>query len=109
LAVCQPAFHRVVRLYNKKQVPHAPTSWNDMLNAEFKGRLQYSTPGVAGDGTAVMIKAIHDLGGQAPAMAYLKQLQANNVAPSKSTGALASKVDKGELLAGGWPWPATPA
>lgn len=32
-------------------------------------------------------------------MAYLKKLQANNVGPSASTGKLAPKVDKGELLA----------
>ncbi len=31
-------------------------------------------------------------------MAYLKELQKNNVGPSKSTGQLAPKVDKGELL-----------
>lgn len=32
-------------------------------------------------------------------MAYLKKLQTNNVGPSASTGKLAPKVDKGELLA----------
>jgi 2-aminoethylphosphonate transport system substrate-binding protein len=31
-------------------------------------------------------------------MEYLKKLQANNVGPSASTGKLAPKVDKGELL-----------
>lgn len=31
-------------------------------------------------------------------MEYLKELQANNVGPSASTGKLAPKVDKGELL-----------
>ncbi len=53
---------------------------------------------MAGDGTAVLIKVMHDLGGKEPAMAYLKDLQKNNVGPSKSTGQLAPKVDKGELL-----------
>ena len=41
---------------------------------------------------------MHDFGGQGPAMDYLKKLQANNVGPSASTGQLAPKVDKGELL-----------
>ncbi|WP_406310044.1 extracellular solute-binding protein [Streptomyces sp. NBC_00623] len=36
--------------------------------------------------------------GKEPAMEYLKKLQANNVGPSASTGKLAPKVDKGELL-----------
>ncbi|MFI0720028.1 2-aminoethylphosphonate ABC transporter substrate-binding protein [Streptomyces sp. NPDC021224] len=85
-------------IYNTKELPQPPKTWDDLLDAKFKNKLQYSTPGVAGDGTAVVIKAVHDFGGQQPAMDYLKKLQANNVGPSASTGQLASKVDKGELL-----------
>ncbi|WP_306326571.1 2-aminoethylphosphonate ABC transporter substrate-binding protein [Streptomyces venezuelae] len=85
-------------IHNKKELPAAPKSWEELLDAKFKNKLQYSTPGVAGDGTAVLIKAMHDFGGQEPAMEYLKKLQANNVGPSSSTSKLAPKVDKGELL-----------
>ncbi|MFE3941069.1 2-aminoethylphosphonate ABC transporter substrate-binding protein [Streptomyces sp. NPDC059118] len=86
-------------IYNKKELKAAPTTWEELLDGKFKDKIQYSTPGVAGDGTAVLIKAMHDFGGKEPAMAYLKKLQANNVGPSASTGKLAPKVDKGELLA----------
>ncbi|MFD7491478.1 2-aminoethylphosphonate ABC transporter substrate-binding protein [Streptomyces sp. NPDC059832] len=86
-------------IYNKKELKSAPTTWEELLDGKFKNKIQYSTPGVAGDGTAVLIKAMHDFGGKEPAMAYLKKLQANNVGPSASTGKLAPKVDKGELLA----------
>ncbi|MFJ7156611.1 2-aminoethylphosphonate ABC transporter substrate-binding protein [Streptomyces sp. NPDC101118] len=85
-------------VYNKKELAQAPTTWEQLLDGRFKGRLQYSTPGVAGDGTAVLIKAMHDFGGQQPALDYLKKLQANNVGPSSSTSKLAPKTDKGELL-----------
>ncbi|MBO0654661.1 2-aminoethylphosphonate ABC transporter substrate-binding protein [Streptomyces triculaminicus] len=86
-------------IYNTKELHGTPPrTWKDLLDAGYKGKLQYSTPGVAGDGTAVLIKVMHDLGGKEPAMAYLKDLQKNNVGPSKSTGQLAPKVDKGELL-----------
>ncbi|GHG47938.1 2-aminoethylphosphonate ABC transporter substrate-binding protein [Streptomyces griseocarneus] len=86
-------------IYNSKEMKgRPPKSWKDLLDPRFKDRLQYSTPGVAGDGTAVLIKAMHDFGGKEPAMAYLKDLQKNNVGPSRSTGQLAPKVDKGELL-----------
>lgn len=85
-------------VHNRKELPTAPTTWEELLDGRFKDRLQYSTPGVAGDGTAVLIKAMHDFGGQEPAMEYLKKLQANNVGPSSSTSKLAPKVDKGELL-----------
>ncbi|MGW0997635.1 2-aminoethylphosphonate ABC transporter substrate-binding protein [Streptomyces sp. NPDC002523] len=85
-------------IYNKKELKQAPTTWEQLLDGKFKNKLQYSTPGVAGDGTAVLIKAMHDFGGKDAALAYLKKLQANNVGPSASTGKLAPKVDKGELL-----------
>ncbi|MFI5477110.1 2-aminoethylphosphonate ABC transporter substrate-binding protein [Streptomyces cacaoi] len=85
-------------VYNRKELRQAPTTWDELLDAKYRNKLQYSTPGVAGDGTAVLIKAIHDFGGKEPALAYLKKLQANNVGPSASTGKLAPKVDKGELL-----------
>ncbi|MEU9996906.1 2-aminoethylphosphonate ABC transporter substrate-binding protein [Streptomyces sp. NPDC050848] len=85
-------------IYNKQQLKEAPTTWEELLDGTFKNKLQYSTPGVAGDGTAVVIKAMNDFGGQEPAMEYLKKLQANNVGPSSSTSKLAPKVDKGEIL-----------
>ncbi|MGW4744768.1 2-aminoethylphosphonate ABC transporter substrate-binding protein [Streptomyces sp. NPDC004290] len=85
-------------VHNKKELPGAPKTWEELLDAKYKDKLQYSTPGVAGDGTAVLIKAMHDFGGKEPALEYLKKLQANNVGPSSSTSKLAPKVDKGELL-----------
>ncbi|MYT30575.1 MULTISPECIES: 2-aminoethylphosphonate ABC transporter substrate-binding protein [unclassified Streptomyces] len=85
-------------IYNKKELKQPPATWQDLTDPRFAGKLQYSTPGVAGDGTAVLVKALHDFGGQGPAMAFLKKLQANNVGPSSSTGQLAPKTDKGELL-----------
>lgn len=88
-------------IHNTEELPgdKAPQTWDDLLDPKYKGKLQYSTPGVAGDGTAMLVKAIHDFGGEKPAMEYLGKLQKNNVGPSSSTSKLAPKVDKGELLA----------
>lgn len=74
-----------------------PRTWDDLLAPEFKGKLQYSTPGQAGDGTAVLILLQH-LMGKPGALDYLTRLQANNVGPSSSTGKLQPKVSNGELL-----------
>jgi 2-aminoethylphosphonate transport system substrate-binding protein len=74
-----------------------PTTWDDLLKPEYKGKLQYSTPGQAGDGTAVLVLLQHLLGKPA-ALDYLAKLQANNVGPSSSTGKLQPKVSNGELL-----------
>lgn len=75
----------------------APVTWDDLLKPEFKGKLQYSTPGQAGDGTAVLVLLQH-LRGKQGALDYLQALQANNVGPSSSTGKLQPKVSNGELL-----------
>ncbi|NUR26132.1 MAG: 2-aminoethylphosphonate ABC transporter substrate-binding protein [Catenulispora sp.] len=85
-------------IYNTKQLPDGPPkTWNDLLDPKFAKKLQYSTPGVAGDGTAVMIKAIHDFGSRDAAWDFFKKLQSSNVGPSKSTGKLESKVNTGDL------------
>lgn len=74
-----------------------PATWDDLLKPEFKGKLQYSTPGQAGDGTAVLVLLQH-LMGRDGALNYLGKLQINNVGPSSSTGKLQPKVSNGELL-----------
>ncbi|UQS23873.1 2-aminoethylphosphonate ABC transporter substrate-binding protein [Amycolatopsis thermalba] len=75
----------------------APRTWDDLLDPKYRGKLQYSTPGEAGDGTAVLLQLQHVFGKQG-ALDYLARLQANNVGPSSSTGKLQPKVAKGELL-----------
>ncbi|MCV7225667.1 2-aminoethylphosphonate ABC transporter substrate-binding protein [Mycolicibacterium komossense] len=74
-----------------------PATWDDLLKPEYKDKLQYSTPGQAGDGTAVLVLLQHLLG-KPGALEYLAKLQANNVGPSSSTGKLQPKVSNGELL-----------
>ncbi|MGY1435936.1 2-aminoethylphosphonate ABC transporter substrate-binding protein [Streptomyces reniochalinae] len=85
-------------VHNAEKLPKPPETWDELLSEKYEGKVQYSTPGVAGDGTALLVKAIHDFGGRKRAMDYLGALQKNNVGPSSSTSKLAPKVDKGELL-----------
>lgn len=86
-------------IYDAKQLSTPPATWQDLLKPQFKGKLQYSTPGEAGDGTAVLIEVLHMFGGNpAKAFGFLKKLQANNVGPSSSTGDLTAKVNSGNLL-----------
>ena len=74
-----------------------PVTWDDLLRPDLDGRLQYSTPGEAGDGTALLL-LLQKLMGKQGALDYLARLQSNNVGPASSTGALAPKVSTGELL-----------
>ena len=84
-------------IYNAAVLNTAPASYEDLLDAKFKHKIQYSTPGQAGDGTALMLQTIHAFGGKEAGLAYLKKLQANNLGPSASTGKLTALVNKGEL------------
>ena len=74
-----------------------PQTWDDLLKPDFEGKLQYSTPGDAGDGTAMLLLLQH-LKGKPAALDYLAELQANNVGPAASTGSLQPKVSSGQLL-----------
>lgn len=85
-------------IYNTKELSAPPASYAALLGPKFRNRLQYSTPGQAGDGTAVMLEAIHLFGGADQGFAYLGKLQKNNLGPSSSTGRLAGLADKGEVL-----------
>ncbi|GAA1461452.1 2-aminoethylphosphonate ABC transporter substrate-binding protein [Williamsia maris] len=75
----------------------APTTFDDLLDPRFADKIQYSTPGQAGDGTAVLLLLQH-LRGEQGGLDYLKRLQANNVGPSSSTGKLQPKVSNGEIM-----------
>lgn len=85
-------------IYNNKNLTAPPKTLKDLLDPKFKGKLQYSTPGQAGDGTAVLINTMQMLGGTDAAMKYFAALQKNNVGPSSSTGKLTAKVNHGDLL-----------
>jgi 2-aminoethylphosphonate transport system substrate-binding protein len=76
---------------------NTPMTYADLLDPKYKGKIQYSTPGQAGDGTAVMLQVIHAFGTRDAAFDYLGKLQANNVGPSASTGKLTALVNKGEI------------
>ncbi len=84
-------------IYDASALPQPPQTFKDLLEPKFKNKIQYSTPGQAGDGTAVMLLVIHAFGSQDAGFAYLKALQANNLGPSSSTGRLTALVNKGEL------------
>src|SRR5262249_23533205 len=76
---------------------HTPATYADLLDPKYKNKIQYSTPGQAGDGTAVMLQVIHAMGGKDAGFDYMQKLQANNVGPSSSTGKLTALVNKGEI------------
>ena len=84
-------------IYNAAALKDPPKTYEDLLDPKFKKKIQYSTPGQAGDGTALMLQAFHAFGSKEAGLAYLGKLQANNLGPSASTGKLTALVNKGEI------------
>jgi 2-aminoethylphosphonate transport system substrate-binding protein len=84
-------------IYDSAVLKSPPATYDELLDPKFKGKIQYSTPGQAGDGTAVMLQVIHAFGDKDAGFDFLKKLQVNNVGPSASTGKLTALVNKGEL------------
>jgi 2-aminoethylphosphonate transport system substrate-binding protein len=84
-------------IYNDAALKEAPKTYEDLLDPKFRKKVQYSTPGQAGDGTALMLQAFHAFGSKEAGLAYLKKLQVNNLGPSASTGKLTALVNKGEI------------
>ncbi|MGI4859515.1 MAG: 2-aminoethylphosphonate ABC transporter substrate-binding protein [Janthinobacterium lividum] len=84
-------------VYNAAVLKTPPVSYQDLLAPTFRRKVQYSTPGQAGDGTALMLQLFHAFGGKPAGWRYLSRLEANNLGQSASTGKLAALVNKGEL------------
>ncbi len=91
-------FNYLSFIFDSAALKSPPATFDELLDPKFKGKIQYSTPGHAGDGTAVMLQVIHSFGGKDAGFEFLKKLQANNVGPSASTGKLTALVNKGELF-----------
>ncbi len=84
-------------IYNVSVLKEPPKTFAELLGPRFQGKIQYSTPGQSGNGTAVMMQVIHAFGGREAGFAFLTKLQDNNVGPSASAGKLTGRVDNGEL------------
>jgi putative spermidine/putrescine transport system substrate-binding protein len=86
--------------YNTEKIKTPPTSWDDLLKPEFKGRV-----GVVGFGSAlgpVWLTEVAKMRGGSeenmePAFQYLRQLLPNIGAVAPSPGALATLIQQGQV------------
>src|SRR6266481_1714274 len=60
-------------IYNAKALQSPPKSFADLLDPKFKNKIQYLTPGQAGDGTAVMLLMNEVFGSKDAGFDYLQK------------------------------------
>lgn len=92
-----PLVNNYLTMIRNTKSASKPEKWDDLLTATYSHKIQYSTPGQTGDGTALLV-LLEEIVGKKQAMDYFAKLQSNNVGSSSSTGKLGPKVSSGELL-----------
>jgi 2-aminoethylphosphonate transport system substrate-binding protein len=75
-----------------------PDTFEDLLDARFAGRIQYSKPGWSGAGTALLLQCFKAFGSKAAGIEYLRRLQHNCLPPCAHTQGLEQQIDSGQLL-----------
>jgi len=86
------------KLLTQKDIP-VPSSWNDLLRPELKGRVAVANPGTAG-AAYTMLATLVQLDGEATAMQYMKKLHAQVKGYPKSAVTAARMVGEGEATIG---------
>lgn len=75
----------------------APETWNDLLNPQWKNKIQMPNPGTSGTSFNLMTALIQKMG-EAPALEYLKSLHKNISQYTRSGAAPAKNVALGETV-----------
>ena len=86
------------KMLAERAVP-IPTSWNDLLRPELKGQIALANPGTAG-AAYTMLATLVQLMGEADAMKYMKELDAQVNEYQKSAVSAAQMVGAGKVTIG---------
>src|SRR6476469_3659099 len=83
----------------KKKTLPAPKCWSDLVDPRYKGEIETSHPGSSGTGYTILAGLVQMMGEDA-AFDYLKRLHRNVTSYTRSGGAQAPNVAKGEVTIG---------
>jgi iron(III) transport system substrate-binding protein len=93
--LCYASNINLLKKYNLK----APTSWADLLNPEFKGKIQMANPGSSGTAYNVITTLIF-LWGEEKAFDYMKKINQNISQYTRSGSAPGKNAALGEAVVG---------
>lgn len=78
----------------------APTSWNDLLNAKYKGNIMMAHPGTSGTAYTALYTQVLRLGSEDAAINYMKDLNKNVLSYTRSGAGPTGPLGRGEVATG---------
>ena len=78
----------------------APTSWNDLLNAKYKGNFMMAHPGTSGTAYTALWSQVLRLGSEDAAINYMKELNKNVLSYTRSGAGPTGPLGRGEVATG---------
>lgn len=87
-------------IYNSKTVAQPPTSWQQLLEGKWKGKVGMNDPAVSGPTYPCIAGLMSYLGSQAKGEAFLKQLKANGLHVSQTNGDTLHLLETGQIDVG---------
>lgn len=84
-------------IYNSKTVSAPPTSWQQLLQAKWKGKVGMNDPAVSGPTYPCIAGLMSYLGSQSKGEAFLEQLKANGLHVSQTNGDTLHLLETGQI------------
>jgi iron(III) transport system substrate-binding protein len=78
----------------------APTSWNELLNAKYKGNIMMAHPGTSGTAYTALWSQVLRLGSEDAAIDYMKDLNKNILSYTRSGAGPTGPLGRGEVATG---------
>jgi iron(III) transport system substrate-binding protein len=86
--------------YNKKKVTTPPSSWNDLLSAQWKGKVGMNDPSQSGPTYPFIAGVMNYLGGVSAGESYFSKLKANGLVIHPTNGDTLQALTSGQIDVG---------
>jgi iron(III) transport system substrate-binding protein len=87
-------------IYNSKEVPNPPTTWQQLLESKYAGKIGMNNPAVSGPTFPCVAGVMNYLGGISQGEAYLKKLKSAGLHVSETNGATLHLLETGQIQIG---------
>lgn len=84
-------------VYNRQRVPHPPTSWAQLLDPQWRGKVGMNDPSISGPTYPFVAGMMQELGGIPAGEAYFKDLKANGLLVEPKNGPTLAALASGEI------------